>query len=172
MKYGIPSDYLPITNTGNLKTQNHQKWIAFREAKGYALQQGVPFDGIDCPCLKDVLSGKGPHVSNHPGNRTFRKIMESRFKEHYDAGSVDRKTEITWEVVREMQRLHARFLIKDKSWWIVVDQDAAREKVSVSFRDMRKSYTVPEKSHTIKRTDTCIDQDTVRSDKKLKIDET
>ncbi|KAL3907803.1 MAG: hypothetical protein SGILL_008723, partial [Bacillariaceae sp.] len=98
MSYGISPDFIPITSTGNLKTQNHQKWIAYREAKEYAMQHGIPFDGIDCPSVKDVLAGKGPHVSNHPGNSAFRKLMGTRFEEHRDATVIDKKTAITWEV--------------------------------------------------------------------------
>jgi uncharacterized protein (DUF1330 family) len=145
MTYGISPDYIPITNTGNVKTQNHQKWIAYREEKEYALRERIPFDGIDCPSVNDVLAGKGPHISNHPGNVMFRKIMESQFEEHRDATVIDRKTAITWEVVQEVQRHGARFLVKDKGWWRVANQDTAREKVSVAFRDMRKSFATQEK---------------------------
>lgn len=153
MTYSIPSDFIPITNTGNLKTQNHLKWLTFLEAKEIALQEGVAFDGIDCPTVKDILAGKGPHVSSHPGNIDFRKIMESRFEEHRDVTVIDRKTAITWEVVLECQRRGARFLVKDKNWWVVADQDTAREKVSVAFRDMRKSFAAKGKFQSKKRSD-------------------
>lgn len=153
MKYGIPSDYIPITNTGNIKTQNHQKWIAYREAKEHTLRKGIPFDGIDFPSVRDVLAGKGPHVLSHPGNCEFRRIIQSRFEEHRDATVTERKTAITWEVVLEIQRRGGRFLVKDQGWWALADQDTAREKVSVAFRDMRKSSANREKSLGKKRQD-------------------
>ena len=92
---------------------------------------------------------------NHPGNIEFRKIIESRFEEHRDASVIERKTAITWEVLIEIQRRGGRFLVrgKDKGWWTVADQDAAREKVSVAFRDMRKSSASREKLAGRKRTD-------------------
>jgi hypothetical protein len=154
MTYSIPSEYLPITNTGNLKTQNHHKWLTYLEAKESAFEEGVPFDGIDCPSVKDILAGKGPLVSNHPGNIDFRKTMESRFEEHRDAEVMDRKTAITWEVVLGCQRRGARFLVKDKNWWVVADQDTAREKVSVAFRDMRKSFSSKQITQSKKRSKT------------------
>ncbi|KAG7348480.1 hypothetical protein IV203_017185 [Nitzschia inconspicua] len=153
MTYSIPSEYIPITNTGNIKAQNHHKWLTYLEAKETASQESVAFDGIECPSVKDILAGKGPHVSNHPGNIAFRKIMESRFQEHRDATAIDRKTAITWEVVIECQRRGARFLVKDKNWWVVADQDTAREKVSIAFRDMRKSFAAKSKANPKKRID-------------------
>lgn len=153
MSYSIPSEFLPITNTGNIKIQNHNKWITYLESKEAAMREDIVFYGIDCPSVKDILAGKGPHVSNHPGNIEFRKIMESRFEEHRDATVIDRKTAITWEVVLECQRRGARFLIKDKNWWVVADQDTAREKVSVAFRDMRKSYATKDQFKSKKRSE-------------------
>jgi hypothetical protein len=166
MKYSIPVEYIPITNTGNLKTQNHHKWLTYLEARESASHEGIPFDGIDCPSIRDILAGKGPHVSNHPGNVEFRNIMESRFEEHRDATVIDRKTAITWEVVLECQRKGARFLIKDKNWWVVADQDTAREKVSVAFRDMRKSFASKEKGNPKKRSEEENDSHTVDAKKR------
>ena len=155
LAYGIPSEFAPITNTGNIKTQNHNKWIAYREAKENALRRGIPFDGIDFPSVTDVLAGKGPHVLGHPGNIAFRRIIEARFEEHRDAAVIERKTAITWEVLLEIQRRGGRFLVKgkDKGWWTVADEDAAREKVSVAFRDMLKSTANREKLLSRKRMD-------------------
>jgi len=151
ISYGISSEYLPVTSTGNLKNQNHLKWIAYREAKDSATQRGLPFNGIDCPSVRDVLAGKGPHISKNPANIVFRKMMETRFMEHRDARIVERKTSITWEIVETIKNRGGRFLVKDKSWWVVADPDTAREKVSVAFRDMRKAYTSQGDSGTKKK---------------------
>ena len=90
---------------------------------------------------------------NHPGNIAFRKIIESRFEEHRDATEVERKTAITWEVVKEVQRSGGRFLVKNRGWWTLADPDSAREKVSVAFRDMRKTSANREKLLGKKRQD-------------------
>ena len=147
MAYGISSSFLPITNTGNIKNQNHLKWLGFRQAKENAIEHGIEFNGIDCPSIKDVLTGKGPHVSSNPANVTYRKIMEKRFLEHRDALSADRKTMISREIVDELRENGSRFLIKEKSWWEKCDRDTAREKVSVAFRDMRKTFLLTGKKN-------------------------
>jgi hypothetical protein len=54
--------------------------MSYREAKETAKERGIPFHGFDCPGKWDVLSGKGPHISNNP--IIFHKLMESRFVEH------------------------------------------------------------------------------------------
>jgi hypothetical protein len=143
--YGISSNFLPITNTGNIKNQNHLRWIAFRHAKENAIEHGIEFNGIDCPSVKDVLTGKGPHVSSNPANVAYRKTMEKRFLEHRDALTAERKTMISREIVDELVQSGGRFLIKEKSWWADSDRDTAREKVSVAFRDMRKTFLLLEK---------------------------
>ena len=145
LTYGISSNFLPITNTGNVKNQNHIRWLSFRQAKENAMKHGVEFNGIDCPSTKDVLTGKGPHVSSNPANVAYRKIMETRFLEHRDALTAERKTMISREIVDELVQSGGRFLIKEKSWWANSDRDTAREKVSVAFRDMRKTFLLLEK---------------------------
>ena len=143
--YGIPSSFLPITNTGNIKVQNHLKWITFRQVKETSIGNGIAFRGIDCPSVKDVLTGKGPHVSSNPANVAYRKMMETRFLEHRDALTAERKTMISREIVDELLKNGGRFLVKEKCWWEDCDPDTAREKVSVAFRDMRKTFLAQEK---------------------------
>uniref|UniRef100_A0A7S4A8N7 DUF6824 domain-containing protein n=2 Tax=Pseudo-nitzschia australis TaxID=44445 RepID=A0A7S4A8N7_9STRA len=145
LPYGISSHFLPVTNTGNIKNQNLLKWFAFRQAKERALEGEVEFNGVDCPSVKDILTGKGPHVSSNPANVTYRKMMETRFLEHRDALSAEKKTAISREIVDEVVKNGGRFLIKDRVWWAIGDRDTAREKVSVAFRDMRKIFLQPEK---------------------------
>ena len=144
-EYGIPSNFLPITNTGNIKVQNHHRWLAFRQAKESSIERGIDFNGIECPSVKDVLTGKGPLVSSNPANVAYRKIMETRFLEHRDALTAERKTMISREIVDELIQDGGRFLIKQKSWWTNSDRETAREKVSVAFRDMRKTFLLLEK---------------------------
>ena len=152
--YGISSHFLPVTNTGNIKNQNLLKWIAFRQAKERASVLGIQFNGIDCPLVKDVLTGKGPHVSSNPANVVYRKIMESRFLEHRDAATADRKTVISREIVDKLVRDGGRFLMKKESWWVNGDRETAREKVSIAFRDMRKSFLLHDKKKVSTNSDT------------------
>jgi hypothetical protein len=112
--------------------------MSYRKAKETAEERGIPFHGFDCPGIWDVLSGKGPHISNNPVNVVFRKLMESRFVEHPDVTVVERKTAITWEIVKQTWRGGGHFLMKEKNWWTVADPETSREKVSVAFGDMQK----------------------------------
>jgi hypothetical protein len=152
--YGISSHFLPVTNTGNIKNQNLLRWIAFRQAKERATVLGIQFNGIDCPLVKDILTGKGPHVSSNPANVAYRKGMESRFLEHRDATTADRKTVISREIVDELVRSGGRFLMKEESWWVNGDRETAREKVSIAFRDMRKSFLLHDKKKESTNSDT------------------
>mmetsp|Transcript_22795 Transcript_22795/g.25626 ORF Transcript_22795/g.25626 Transcript_22795/m.25626 type:complete len:475 (+) Transcript_22795:76-1500(+) len=153
--YGISSHLLPVTNTGNIKNQNLLRWLAFRQTKEHAIEHGIQFNGIECPLVRDVLTGKGPHVSSNPANVDFRKLMESRFLEHRDAFTAERKTVISREIVDELVLKGGRFLIKEKSWWVNGDRETAREKVSVAFRDMRKTFLIHEKKKVSTKRDTC-----------------
>jgi len=161
--YGISSNFLPITNTGNIKNLNHLKWVTFRQAQETAIEHGIEFNGIYCPSVKDVLTGKGPHVSSNPANVAYRKIMEKRFLEHRDALTAERKTMISREIVDELVQSGGRFLVREKCWWASSDRDVAREKVSVAFRDMRKTFLLLEKKKnlfaTIGDNDTIYDGD-------------
>jgi hypothetical protein len=56
--FGIPTDRLPLKYDGGIKTEDHLKWIAVREAKEDALRQGRAFDVVECPFNMDVLSGE------------------------------------------------------------------------------------------------------------------
>ncbi len=75
--------------------------------------------------------------------------MEARFLEHRDAHTAERKTMISREIVDELMQKGGRFLIKQKSWWTNSDRETAREKVSVAFRDMRKTFLLLEKKKKV-----------------------
>jgi hypothetical protein len=147
--YGISSSFLPITNTGNIKNMHHLRWPTFRQAQETAIEHEIGFNGICCPSVKDVLTGKGTHVSSNPANFVYRKIMEKIFLEHRDALTAERKTMISREIVDELVQNGGQFLVKEKSWWADSDRDTARKKVSVAFRDMRKAVLLLEKSKNL-----------------------
>ena len=88
--------------------------------------------------------------------------------EHRDALTAERKTVISREIVDKLVQNGGRFLIKGKSWWTICGRETAREKVSVAFRDMRKTCLLLEKRKISVKTsdDNSSDAD---DDKKRKI---
>ncbi|KAG7340694.1 hypothetical protein IV203_024237 [Nitzschia inconspicua] len=140
--YGIPVDLLPITETGNVKTKNHQRFIKVRSILekqntngGAAATQDD--DPIECPGLHDVVFRVGDSYLCHPGNAKFRGWIESTF-EDYNAASKDRKVAITWLLVDEVLKT-GRFLVWDKHWWVFLrDREKMRTKVIGAFKDQKR----------------------------------
>lgn len=139
--FGIQPIEMPIyTNTGNIKPQNHHKWLDLQRTKDDAIKKSKPFFGIECPNHKDILFGRGWPKTKHPGNAVFRNLIEARLNEYNNALSKGEKTMITLSIVLELKESEARFLREDKSgWWMEVSNDIARQKVSIGFRDIRKA---------------------------------
>lgn len=151
---GIPVDHIPITYDGKIKTKVHQKWVAYRKVRDHdmvvMLQQRqlsatTPLVRVECPNLNDVLLGRGRPRMKHPGNVKMRKLLESRVEQYVSARSKREKTDISWEVLRELQNgdscSRCRFLKEDPTgcWWEEVTDEVARQKISIAFRDTKRS---------------------------------
>lgn len=105
-----------------------------------ALLENKTFEGIECPEQSDVLFGRGWPKMNHPGNATFRNILEYRLEHYNSIQSKKGKTTITRDIVSEIKKSGARFLRQDDSgFWMQVSDEVARQKVSIGFRDIRKA---------------------------------
>ena len=103
MAFGIPSDQIPVTSTGTIKTKNHLQWIKFLREKEKAERQGIEFDGIEYPGVNDVLFSLGRHTWSHPGYAMFRALLEEHYDRHCAASSLEEKQLITWEVVEKVE---------------------------------------------------------------------
>mgnify|MGYP006089618215 CR=1 FL=1 len=102
---------------------------------------------ISKPSATDVLFGRGCVIGSHPGNRTYRKVIQSKSL-MYDAAKTKReKTFITLSIVHEMkEQLHHRFLKEDETtglWIEVTNDEIARQKVAIALRDLRKTRRPP-----------------------------
>lgn len=154
MSYGIPSDQLPIKNSGTIKNQNHKKWIAFREMKDLDTgdQNGGSYrGGTFCPSTKDVLAIGGIHFYKFPGNCRYRELLESTLESYDNAENVQEKIGITNQVLQAIKSSGGRFLVRDKKgWWIPAEEQTARMKVSNAFRDVRKSIRARENRKRLK----------------------
>ena len=153
MSFGIPSDQVPIKNSGTIKVQNHKKWIAFREMKDRGLEEeGEGFvGGTFCPSTNDVLAIGGMHFYKFAGNCRYRELLESNLKRYDNAENVQEKILITNQILMAIEASGGRFLERDKKgWWAPANEHTARMKVSNAFRDVRKSIKAKENRKRLK----------------------
>ncbi|KAL7579338.1 hypothetical protein ACA910_014014 [Epithemia clementina (nom. ined.)] len=100
-------------------------------------------EGITIFGEHDVLSGRGGGTNVHPGNRTFRDLINQNRRTYLKARKND-KPAISRAIVRTIRELNGRFLKKDEKtgMWFEIGDDAAREKTSQALRqrapEMRK----------------------------------
>jgi hypothetical protein len=140
MSFGVPIGALPVTYDDKLKTTAHLHWLDRRRIKETAIRKGESFDGIDLPSLKDVLFGRGKINQEHTGNVIMRKII-SEYVPEYRVATKPAKGRIPLKVVKRIKQEGGRFLKRDtdNGWWFQVSDEAAREKISMSFRKSNAS---------------------------------
>jgi hypothetical protein len=140
LSFGVPVDYLPFTDKGDLKNSNHLKWFHRRKHKE-AVATFANFRGIDLPTNRDVLIGRGKPFRYHPGNEQMHNIMEN-YQDEFESRKRGAKANIVEEIVRAIQLSKGRFLKRDASgWWVEGTNDEAQQKVSHAFRTKRNNET-------------------------------
>ena len=77
--FGFPSEKIPITYTGTIKTTNLKKWMKFRHFQEDECCQNSG-EAIACPYLTDVLFRKGINMNSNPGNADLRRIMQCKIE--------------------------------------------------------------------------------------------
>jgi hypothetical protein len=146
MTFGIPSDALPISPSGELKLQRQLDWLNVRrkqeEVAGKDTCNRIVVPG---PC--DILLGRGKPLQKHPGNLRYHRIIES-FEDRYEAAMKMEKTTIAAEIVQQIKDARGRFLKQDSTGWVEIDDPAARYKVSHTFRNHRISMKSNQKKTT------------------------
>lgn len=138
MAFGIPIEALPVTYEGELKTNNHLKWISRRHIKEGAVSHSSDessFRGVDLPGPRDVLLGRGKTVQDHCGNFWLRNVMEPYVEVYKKTAKLEKNT-LAMQVVIQIKKSGGRFLKRpsEHGWWVEVDDEMAREKVSMIFR--------------------------------------
>jgi hypothetical protein len=101
-------------------------------------QSDLPPSIVECPRHEDCLFGKGEPIMKHPGNIAMRQLLLERWERYEKAAFRDKKG-IAWEVVEKIKRGTGRFLREDPDggyWFVEVEDDVARQKVSNAIRDM------------------------------------
>lgn len=92
--YGINKEILPITSSGNIKTKQHAKWIALRQAKEKAMMESRSFDGIECPNSSDIFFRRGGNLNSHMGNKMLREIELSKYEYYRTRRTQEEKTKV------------------------------------------------------------------------------
>ena len=134
MTFGIPAKALPVTATGDLKLESYLDWLAYRR-KIEGLQDDLK--RIIVPGPFDVLVGRGRFTALHPGNLRYRQLIQSYMEQYEVCRKRIEKTELTSQVVQIVHNSSGRFLRQDGCGWVEIDDDAARDKVGHSFRNLR-----------------------------------
>jgi hypothetical protein len=153
MTFGVPTRVLPVTSTGEYKLGNHMEWLAKRKQLEGAM------DGIEriiVPSPFDVLVGRGRFIQEHAGNLRYRHIIESHMDRYEQATKRAEKTDLTAEVVTVVNGRGGRFLKQDGGGWIEIDADCARDKVSHSFRNLRKTMGITATNKSTSKESICL----------------
>lgn len=92
-------------------------------------------EGISTFADNDVLSGRGGGTNVHPGNRTFRDLINAHRREYLKAKKND-KPAISRAIVKIIRDSGGRFLKKagKTNSWVEIGDTLAREKTSQALR--------------------------------------
>jgi hypothetical protein len=86
----------------------------------------------------DVLFGKGLPIQNHVGNKKLRGLV-AVCQKRYEKAKRGEKIILAQEIVDTVIESSGMFLKPAGEIWLPVENDAARTKVSVAFRTLRRS---------------------------------
>ncbi|VEU38956.1 unnamed protein product [Pseudo-nitzschia multistriata] len=103
--YGIPTEQIPISYSGNIKTNELKRWCATRSIMEDPSLQ-TSFDRrnlVEFPRLIDVVFKNGTSAYSNPGNVHFRSLMEWKYEE------LQHKTQI--KLVRGQKEVLVKHLI-------------------------------------------------------------
>lgn len=108
--FGIPSEKIPITYSGSIKTTNLKKWMRLRHiqederlnrkmnASGSNKRSCAKIEAIDSPYLTDIIFRKGKSMMMHPGNATLRRVIKARI----ESGAFDHEKNKTRKFITEI----------------------------------------------------------------------
>ncbi|CAJ1945962.1 unnamed protein product [Cylindrotheca closterium] len=136
--HGVPPEILPLEEGGIVTNKD-----SYREyLRGVRRQERIQFprrQQIYVPCSYDVLFGKGSSVQTYEGNKRMRRIVTDRQKA-YEKAEKGRKVDVAQEVVDMVHESSGMFLKQADDggeYWVAVDNESARTKVSAAFRTLR-----------------------------------
>ena len=123
---------------GELQLEHHKLWVEQRRNLE-AIKSSTDDKGERCivPGPKDILLGRDKLARSHTGNIRFHHITAIRQEEYDKATSKDERSVIAASIVLSIKEAGGRFLKLDKASWVVVSDEAARDKVTNAFRSRR-----------------------------------
>ena len=142
--YGIPERVLPFSKNGEPTIDSHMKWIQrLKEAEEEETHKEKITDKekirVMIPSNKDVLSGRGRFVQDFVGNVHFRHLIASSVPEYENCEDIFRaKGQVADKVIDDIHSSGGRFLKDDGIGWVLLDEKAVHDKVTMTFRSRRK----------------------------------
>jgi len=133
MTFGIPNEALPVNFNGTLRLEAHRDYVR-RIRNADAVNDDV--ERIHVPGKYDVLLGRGKPLQKYSGNLNYHYVIET-YHERYEAAAKGVKAELAMEIVMRIKNQGGRFLKQDEVGWTVITDEAAKTKVSHTFRNHR-----------------------------------
>ena len=102
-----------------------------------ATDTGIGEKGIKTPNRTDVLCGRGGNINTHPGNGTFRTLVEKNKRLYLTSRFKREKRVIAEGILQEIKRQNppGRFLAKQDDVWVEISHEKARDKTSQALRE-------------------------------------
>lgn len=147
LTFGIPMKVFPVTIEGEAKVDQHLEWIQQRRIREESIQDSKL---ITVPGPFDVIMGRDRLAQEHPGNFHYLDAIETHLV-MYDTLSKVKKTKLSDQIVDGIHESGGRFLKRDKTGWIEIDDRTARYKVSMAFRSKRRTVQTPTKTARLRR---------------------
>ena len=93
--------------------------------------------GVKNPAINDVLCGRGGNINTHPGNESFRQLIELHRRSYLTARFKKDKRLITDTIVQKISSRGGKFLSRDtkSGLWYQVPDEKARDKTSQALRE-------------------------------------
>mmetsp|Transcript_9306 Transcript_9306/g.26579 ORF Transcript_9306/g.26579 Transcript_9306/m.26579 type:complete len:524 (-) Transcript_9306:33-1604(-) len=148
MTFGISMRNFPVDESGFVTLDDFHKWILQRQAIEHSKYHNehianITNDGSNekisemmlYPKANDILLGRGKPFQIHPGN-LFLSDFVDKYYSRYQTCRKYEKTTLTIQIVAMVKQSGSRFVKKDGKFWVCVDDDRAREKVSHTFRNL------------------------------------
>ena len=135
---------LPISPSGELRLEAHQEYC--RKLRKFPAAKENS-NRIIIPGTYDILLGRGKPLQKHAGNLRYHHVIET-YHGQYEKAQKLGKTNLSKRIVKKMKDDGGRFLKQDECGWIEIDDDAARYKVSHTFRNHRIAARTQEKKGT------------------------
>jgi hypothetical protein len=124
-----------LTESSNEMVDHEMTDVSINET--IATDAGIGEKGIRTPNKTDVLCGRGGNINTHPGNGTFRTLVEKNKRLYLTSRFKREKRVIAEGILHEIKRQSppGRFLLKKDDVWVEISHEKARDKTSQALRE-------------------------------------